>query len=603
MPRPTEPTRGSNRSRTPEPSPTAVSGLIQERLDLAEELSARGLGGSERRAALSRLVIGRLVELWKSIDGPESGAALAAVGSLGRLDSGPASDLDLILLHDNGTWKDDDLAAFAQRLWYPIWDADIPLDHSVRSLGECRDVASRDPVAAAGLLDLAPIVGDEGLVEAAQAAIRHDWRVTARRLLPELLEGAHIRAERFGELAYLTEPNLKESRGGLRDYTSLHALTATWLADRPHGDVDDAALYLLDVRDELQTVTGGPHVVLSRRAAPTVAARLGYRSEDDLLAALSDLGRRIAYALDVTERAATRVLDRSRPGFHISLARHHRVPPKHKPIAEGLITIGSDLALAPDAPLDDAVLPLRVASVAASTGLNPTPRLLDAVGRTPDLPDPWPDEALSSLLTLLGTPNRLFPVWEALDLAGAVVRWLPEWEGIRNRPQRSPVHRYTVDRHSVETVIQVGILLEEGKVPSIVNRDLLLLSALFHDLGKRPGADDHSEAGAALVPGIAARLGIEPEVARDLEALVRYHLLLAELATSENAADPATVDTLLDALDRRADLFETLRALTEADAIAAGPKAWRPWRRALVDSLTDSAREALSGKAANRSVG
>lgn len=604
MSRPMESSPRPSRSRKPEPQSTAMSGLTRERLDLAAELSARGVGGSERRQALSRFVLTRLAELWESIGGPGSGAALAAVGSLGRQDIGPASDLDLVLLHDGTSLGDDDIVALAQRLWYPIWDEDIPLDHSVRSLAQCRDVASRDPVAAAGLLDLAHVAGDGDLVTTAQAAILQDWRVTARRLLPQLLAGARTRAERFGELAYLTEPNLKESRGGLRDYTNLHALTATWLADRPHGDVDTAALYLLDVRDALQTVTGGPHVVLSRRAAPTVAARLGYRSEDDLLASLSDIGRRIAHSLDVTERAATRVLDRSGQGLRILLARHRRLPPKYVSVADGLIEVGSDLALAPDAPLDDAVLPLRAAAVAATTGLNPTPRLLDAVTRTPDLDDPWPEEALSSFLTLLRSPRRLFSVWEALDLAGAVVRWLPEWEGIRNRPQRSPVHRFTVDRHSVEAVIQAGILLEEGKVPSVVDRDLLLMASLFHDLGKRPYADDHSTAGAALIPRIAARLGIDPATAHDLEILVRHHLLLADLATSENAADPATVDTLLDALDHRTDLLETLRALTEADAIAAGPKAWKPWRKALVDALTDAARAALaSGKAVRRSVG
>lgn len=604
MPRPQESTPQSNRSRKTEHSPTVVSGLARERLDLAEELSARGIGGVERREALSRLVLGHLVELWESIGGPDSGVALATVGSLARLDAGPASDLDLVLLHDGGSLKDDELVALAQRLWYPIWDADIPLDHSVRSLAQCRDVASRDPVAAAGLLDLEHIAGDEDLVRKAQAEIFQDWRVTARRLLPELLAGAHMRAERFGELAYLTEPNLKESRGGLRDYTSLHALTATWLADRPHGDVDDAALYLLDVRDALQTVTGGPHVFLSRRVAPTVATRLGYRSEDDLLASLSDIGRRIAHSLDITERAATRVFDRSGHGPGVFLARRRRVPPKHKPVAEGLIEIGPDLALAPDASLEDALLPLRVAAVAASTGLNPTPRLLDAIGRTPDLSDPWPDGALSLFLTLLRFPDRLFPTWEAVDLAGAVVRWLPEWEGIRNRPQRSPVHRFTVDRHSVEVVVQAGVLLENGQVADGVDRDLLLLVSLFHDLGKRPGAGDHSEAGAVLVPRISERIGVEAATAHDLEILVRHHLLLVTLATSENAADPATVDTLLNALDHRSDLLETLRALTEADAIAAGPKAWRPWRKALVESLTDAARKVLvSEKAARHSVG
>ncbi|MBN2176110.1 MAG: HD domain-containing protein [Demequinaceae bacterium] len=587
------PTTGSHRSRSAEvPHPQGVGGLGQERLALAEELTARGVAGADRRAAMSELVLKRLEEHWTSVGGPESGAALGAVGSLARLTIGPASDLDLVIIHDGETLSDDEIAALAQKLWYPIWDAKIPLDHSVRSLAQCRDVASRDPIAASGLLDLRHVAGDAALIEKARTAILADWRVTARKHLPELLAGARTRAERFGELAYLIEPNLKESRGGIRDYTNLAALTATWLADRPHGAVDEAAEHLKDVRDALQVVTGGPQVVLGRHVAEKVAARMGYRSPDDLLSSLADTGRRIAYALDVTERKASRVLAGPERGHRIFLARHRRVPPTHTAVAPGLIEIGPDLALASDArPEDDALLPLRVGAYAAKTGLNPTPRLLEALPKTPGLPDPWPAEALELFLNLLRSSDRLFEAWEALDLNGVIVRWIPEWEGIRNRPQRSPVHIFTVDRHSIETVIQAGPLAS-----TVENPDLLLLAALFHDIGKRPGAGDHSEAGAALIPTIAARMGLAPSFAEDLETLVRHHLLLAELASSQDPAAPETVAALLEPLEYRPALFDTLRALTEADAIAAGPKTWKPWRQALIDTLTRSARARLASR-------
>ncbi|MCJ7826771.1 MAG: HD domain-containing protein, partial [Demequinaceae bacterium] len=454
--------------------------------------------------------------------------------------------------------------------------------------------ASHDPIAAAGLLDLRHVAGDAALIEKAHSAILADWRITVKKHLPELLSGARTRAERFGELAFLIEPNLKEARGGLRDYTNLTALTATWLADRPHGAVDAAAEHLRDVRDALQVVSGGPQVILGRHVAEKVATRMGYRSTDDLLSSLTDTGRRIAYALDVTERNAMRALTKPERGSRIFLARHRRVPPSHVLVAPGLIEIGPDLALASDArPEDDALLPLRVGAIAATMGLNPTPRLLEALPKTPSLSDPWPPEALPLFLDLLRSSERLFEVWEALDLSGAIVRWIPEWEGIRNRPQRSPVHRFTVDRHSIEAVIQAGPL-----TPSVDNPDLLLLVVLFHDLGKRPGAGDHSEAGAALIPVIAARMGLAPSLAEDLETLVRHHLLLAELASSEDPAAPETVATLLEPLGHRSDLFDTLRALTEADAIAAGPKAWKPWRQALVDTLTRAARAKLASRKA-----
>ena len=108
----------------------------------------------------------------------------------------------------------------------------------MRSLAQCRQVASKDLPAAVGLLDLQPVSGDAVVIARAKSALLEDWRSAARRRLPELLASTRQRAERHGELAYLIEPELKESRGGIRDAVVLSALAATWLTDRPHGAVD-----------------------------------------------------------------------------------------------------------------------------------------------------------------------------------------------------------------------------------------------------------------------------------------------------------------------------------------------------------------------------
>lgn len=585
---------GSGRSRGSfeVPHPLGVRDLKRERFELDATLFSHGIGGTERRLALGELVFRRLAEHWEECVGPAKGAALGAVGSIGRSDAGPASDLDLILIHDGSTHSKEAIASLAQRLWYPIWDAGLDLDHSVRSIQDCRQVASRDLPAAAGLLDVACVAGDADVVDGARSAILADWRSAARTRLPDLLESSRARAERFGELAHLIEPNLKESRGGLRDVVDLSALAATWLADRPHGAVDTAADHLLNVRDSLQRVTMRPQVILGRHVAARVAQGLGFDSADDLLASLADSGRRIAYALELTERDARRALERSGRGSVAFLARRRNAVPRHVVVAPGLIEVDGDLALATDArPEEDAVLPLRAVAIAATTGLKPTPGLLDAVRAAPDLPVPWPPEALKRFMEMLRGSANLVAVWEAVDLSGCIVRWIPEWEGIRNRPQRSPVHRFTVDRHSVEAVVRAGPLMGVADDP-----DLLLLSALFHDIGKIAGAADHSLVGAALMPGISHRMGLPEKLTADLEILVRHHLLLADCATKRDPESPQTAKTLLAALDYRRDLLKTLRALTEADAIAAGPKAWGPWREKLVDALMRTINAELDAK-------
>ncbi|MBT2529155.1 [protein-PII] uridylyltransferase [Streptomyces sp. ISL-99] len=565
------------------------SGYAAARLRLLQEKSQ---SGPSRRSGLARLTDDWLEALFTTaaLEAGVRGAALVAVGGYGRGELSPRSDLDLLLLHD-GRADPSAVAALADRVWYPVWDLGLALDHSVRTPAEARKTAGEDLKVHLGLLDARHIAGDLGITAGLRTAVLADWRNLAPKRLPELHELCQERAVRQGELQYLLEPDLKEARGGLRDATALRAVAASWLADAPREGLDAARRRLLDVRDALHLTTGRATDRLALQEQDQVAGELGLLDADTLLREVYEAARTIAYAGDVTWREVNRVLRaRSvRPRLRAMLGGG-KAAPERTPLAEGVVEQDGEVVLARTArPERDAVLPLRAAAAAAQSGLPVSlhaVRRLAAVARP--LPVPWPAEAREELVTLLGAGEATIGVWEALEAEGLITRLLPDWERVRCRPQRNPVHTWTVDRHLVETAVRASALTRRVHRP-----DLLLTAALLHDFGKGwPG--DHSVAGEIIARDIAARIGFDRADVGVIATLVRHHLLLVETATRRDLDDPATVRAVADAVGSTGTL-ELLHALTEADALATGPAAWSTWRASLVTDLVKRVAAVLAG--------
>ncbi|MDN3025138.1 [protein-PII] uridylyltransferase [Streptomyces sp. S.PB5] len=567
------------------------SGYAAARLRL---LSEGAQSGPPRRSALSELTDDWLSGLFNAgvldaADGGLRGVSLVAVGGYGRGELSPRSDLDLLLLHDGS--DSGAVAALADRIWYPVWDLGLALDHSVRTPAEARKTAGEDLKVQLGLLDARHLAGDLGLTAGLRTAVLADWRNQAPKRLPELQELCAERAERQGELQYLLEPDLKEARGGLRDATALRAVAASWLADAPREGLDDARRRLLDVRDALHLTTGRATDRLALQEQDQVAAELGLLDADTLLRQVYEAARVVSYASDVTWREVGRVL-RSRavrPRLRAMLGGGKPVA-ERSPLAEGVVEMDGEVVLARAArPERDPVLPLRAAAAAAQAGL---PLSLHAVRRmaagTRPLPTPWPAEAREQLVTLLGSGQPTIDVWEALEAEGLITRLLPDWERVRCRPQRNAVHIWTVDRHLIETAVRASEFTRRVHRP-----DLLLVAALLHDIGKGwPG--DHSVAGEIIAKDVAARIGFDREDVAVLSTLVRHHLLLVDTATRRDLEDPETVRSVAEAVGSQGTL-ELLHALTEADALATGPAAWSSWRGSLVADLVKRVSAVLAG--------
>ena len=509
--------------------------------------------------------------------GAEPGVALVAVGGYGRRELLPRSDLDVVLLHGGR----DDIAGIADRIWYPVWDSGVELDHAVRTVPQARRVARSDLKVALGLLSARHVAGDPELTERLREGALEDWRSAAPARLAELHAAHDERTRISGELAFLLEPDLKEARGGLRDVHAIQAVAAAWVAPAPGPKVRTAYEQILDARHALHEVTGRRLDRLVLEEQDEVARALGLLDGDVLLRMLAGAARTVAYAVDHTFRQADRLRGR----------RLRRRPAQRRPLADGVVEQDGEVVLARAAdPANDPVLLLRAAAAAAQSGLPLAPRTLDRLAECPPLPVPWPAPARDALLALLGAGQSAVSVWEALDTEGLVTALIPDWERVRNRPQRNPLHKFTVDRHLVEAAAHAASLTREVARP-----DLLLIAALLHDIGKGwPG--DHSVTGEVVARDVSRRMGLpEPDVEL-IAAAVRHHLLLPQVAPRRDLDDPATVKRVAALVPSRV-LLELLHALSISDGLATGPAAWNDWKATLVADLVRRVGAVLSGEA------
>ena len=520
--------------------------------------------------------------------------ALVAVGGYGRGSLCPYSDLDVVLVHDGRR----DIGAVADGIWYPVWDEGVHLDHSVRRPAEVISAAADDVRVALGLLDGRLVWGEPKVAEPLLENARAAWRDRlGTKYLPVLEVQMAERRRTAGDVAFLLEPDLKESHGGLRDVSVLRAISAyaPLLADYADlASLDEAASLLTTIRVELHRMAEREHDKLLLQDQDHVASALGFPDADELMLAVSTAGRQIAWVSDDVWRRR-RLWDPTPPPKR----RFRRGAPAARPLpapadlGPDMVEVDGEIALTPLAPVsDDASLPLRLAATAAAhdrpIAKGSLHRLAD---RMPPPGDPWTPKTRDALIGLLGLGRPAVDKIESLDQHGLLVRLIPEWSAVRNKPQRNAYHTYTVDRHLLEAAALAAELTDTVERP-----DLLLVGTLLHDIGKGfPG--DHTAVGMEVVERISTRMGFAPADVEVLVDLVRHHLLLPDAATRRDLDDPTTIARVARAAGNRLTLH-LLAALTEADSRATGPSAWGPWKAGLVAELVARTDRVLQGETA-----
>ena len=542
-------------------------------------LSEGSTTGSVFCADLTKRVDQFIEEIFETAGSP-SEIAVCAIGGYGRKELCPGSDIDVLLIHDQSV----DVLPIAEKIWYPLWDAGLKLGHQVGTQDEILNLAESSLETATSLLSSRAIAGDKEIVDVLAEKAQEQWIERFHKYLKELGSTVEDRYKQYGEVAFLLEPELKQGRGGLRDAHILQwmEIAEPILITSESRVLLDAVETLLSVRVELHRVTGKRSDRLLLELQDEVAEQLKYENADELMGAVANAARVITWTGDGAARRIERIRQ-SRP-IRKFLSRL-----RNRGIASDLDLDSGRLGLTQKADMTDPFLPLRAAVVATKCGAYLERASLEKLAESKtEMPQIWPEEARELLIELLMSGPDAVPIIEDLDQYGLFAHLIPEWESCRSKPQRNAYHRFTVDRHLLETVSVAA-----GLTRTVARPDLLVLGALLHDIGKGyPG--DHTEVGVELVESIAKRMGYENNDVELLVGMVEHHLLLPDVATRRDLDDDGTIKSVASAV-KTLSLLSLLDALTEADSIATGSSAWSTWKAGLVRELVARVQHVLSG--------
>lgn len=571
----------------------AFLAMRDERATLVDRFRAAELDGIGFCRELSDAMDRAIVSVWRSLEIPGHGVALVALGGYGRRLLAPQSDVDLMVLSDGSR----DVDANVQPLFYALWDAGLKLGHAIRTPSESLKLAGENLEAETSFLDLRLLDGEVEIAATFEAEARAQTRKRGDGFIDDVRAMMHRRHATHGSATSQLEPNIKEGTGGIRDLHVLGWFAAVagdlverGLLDEPGRDeLHRAHGLLLRVRGHLHLATGHANDVLLFHLQRSVAEALGYRDGDEI--AEDQLMRDLFAATRAVESTVLSVAAE----LHGRDAKMRRDAPRAGPfvvVGERVLLDGAlDLAARPEDAIGLFALGATPGAAAMRAVRVELGVMLQAVRngeRETALPLTAPvRDAFRDLLRR--APGSAL---EMADHAGVFAALFPEWDQVRYRPQRNIYHRYTVDAHLFHTAAHAAELLRGSDDPAIVeaaellepeDRDLLLLAALFHDVGKGT-SEDHCVRGERLADALATRLDLPVETRTLLAWLVRNHLLLVDTATRRDLGDENLVVDIATKIgdSRRARL---LYLLTVADGIGTGPTAWGPWKSDLVTEL------------------
>jgi [protein-PII] uridylyltransferase len=543
--------------------------------------------------------------------------ALIALGGYGRGELNPFSDIDVMLLHQQGKKGiSPHLEEMVQQVLYLLWDSGFKVGHSTRSIKEAVAQANQDMRTKTAMLESRFLAGDAELAGEFRRQFRSKCVNGFEREYVELrMQDQVARHKKFGDSVYLQEPNLKSGCGGLRDYQNLLWMTyfkegslstnqlvgKDWLSESDQRRIEKAYDFLLRLRTALHYATGRATDILHISLQEQIAKLLDYSSGNGQLrseALMRDYYEHARNIFRVTERITEQfvsgyVTSKTRSLFSfLPLMRTDKTP-----VGDFFFVRNKQLHPAwRDLFRKDPEQMMRAFQIAQERGLDLSPELEDLLSRSLGQVTRTyqyargPRAIFKDILSQKGRVGRILRMMHRVDFLG---RYIPEFGQLTCLVQHEFLHRYTADEHTLVCIDKLDALAHTNDPKLIAYRKIfeqledpfvLYLALLLHDSGKAVGARPHSEASALFGQRVAARLQLSSEQRKSLIRLVDHHLTLSMIAQQRNLDDPATVTDFAHIVKHQKNL-NALMLLTLADGQGTSAEGWSDWKESLVWAL------------------
>ncbi|MEJ2128012.1 MAG: [protein-PII] uridylyltransferase [Woeseiaceae bacterium] len=561
----------------------------------------------------ARIIDELLVHLWRTHANYCAGvASLVAVGGYGRGELHPCSDVDIMLLlpEDLPESCEPELSDFVTSLW----DVGLEIGHSVRTVEQCFEEASRDLTVATTLMEARLLDGPQELFDAMQAAIAPDKLWPSAEFFAEKRKEQIARHRRYGDTAYNLEPNVKGSPGGLRDIQMIG-----WVSRRHFGNdsfdelvahdfltpvqvqrLHEGQAFLWRIRFALHIMTGRREDRILFDHQVKLAEMLGYEDATYTLGVEQMMQRyyRTVMELSRLNEMLLQLFEEA-----ILMDPHAEPEPLNQrfQVKNGFLQTVNDDVFAND--------PSALLELFLLLQQNPEIRGVSAytvglIKRNLHLID---EEFRQNprnhrlFLSILRAPEGVTHELRRMNLYGVLGLYIPAFGRIVGRMQYDLFHAYTVDEHTlfvVSNLRRFALSRYDHEFPhcsrimqELEKPEIAYLSGLFHDIAKGRGGD-HSELGAVDAEAFCLEHGLSKYEARTVAWLVRHHLILSTTAQKKDIGDPEVINEFA-SLVRDPTHLDYLYVLTVADVRGTNPKLWNSWKASLFRDLYELTSRAL----------